>query len=114
MIVVTSIEFAVAVVTANMPGTASFLQHVWKKQWRGGGSGGADSAVRRVCGLSGGAAGEAAFELETIGAKTSRKKYVLDNVLESQYNDSPRKTEGEKLSDRTSRVDRINNVGRCN
>lgn len=94
---VTSVEFAVAVITANMPGAAAFWQHVRKHRSRGYGSGGADSEVRqRGCRLSGGAANEAALELETIGAKCSRKKYTLDSVLKPRYdNRGPRKTRTE-------------------
>ncbi|KAK8094945.1 hypothetical protein PG997_001630 [Apiospora hydei] len=101
--IVTSVEFAAAVITANMPGTAGFYKYFRarrERQSRGyGGSGesGGGGVGHRHRGSGGGEDG--AQELETIGAKSSRKKKVqaLNSVLESRSdNDGPRRTESEE------------------
>ncbi|KAK8038616.1 hypothetical protein PG993_007027 [Apiospora rasikravindrae] len=83
--IVTSVEFAAAVITANMPGTAAFFKHRRARRERSGVHGG----------------GEGAHELETIGVKSSRKKRRINqgenSVLESRSDDnSPARTESEE------------------
>ncbi|KAK8133485.1 hypothetical protein PG984_005497 [Apiospora sp. TS-2023a] len=75
--IVTSVEFAAAVITANMPGVAGYFRHLKSSRSgrvedseEGGGVGGVGSG----------------HELETIGAKSSRKKKqdTLNSVLQSR------------------------------
>ncbi|KAK7947844.1 uncharacterized protein PG986_008730 [Apiospora aurea] len=99
--IVTSVEFAAAVITANMPGTAGFCKHLRARRGRErdyGGSGESGGVGHRHRGSGGG--GDGAQELETIGAKPSRKKKMnqaSSSVLESRSdNDAPRRTESEE------------------
>ncbi|KAK8087401.1 hypothetical protein PG994_002375 [Apiospora phragmitis] len=83
--IVTSIEFAAAVITANMPGTAAFgtFGPGGGVSSRRGGGGHPGSGSRGDV-ISGG------HELETIGAKSSRKKKwsALDSVLETRADEN--------------------------
>lgn len=87
--IVTSVEFAVAVVTANMPGVAGFYRHFKGKRER---EDEREQSLSRIIGDSdarerGRADVGGAHLLETIGAKSSRKK--KQETLKSAFDSRP-------------------------
>lgn len=82
--IITSVEFAVAIITANMPGVSGFLSYLKTRGRTGLGQG--QGQEENLCPATGGSSGTG--ELETIGAQSTRTKRhdTLDSGLESGSN----------------------------